>query len=352
MLEIIEKNAPTFWSSPSGLFAFGFYTQHISFKVGIWLVGNNGNRTIVWTANRDDPPITSNSTLELIRSRLVPRPEEHHGEEKHIVNTTRSAASASMLDYGNFVLYNDTQQQRSIWQSFDFPTDTILGRQNLSTGMRLTSHLSDTDHSTRQYEIILQADGNLVMYPLNTEESPIDAYYASGTDGYAPLLGTLALINSTSLEAIIELKKATNGFKEELRKGSFGAVYRGTLCRGKKLIAVKRLQKVVEEGEREFQLCIVLSEIVCCRRSMEVNVSTPEEVVLSNWVYKCFAEMELNKLMVVGDEEVDMETLENMVKVGLWCIQDEPALRPSMKSVVLMLAGITDILIRPCPTTY
>ncbi|KAL7218490.1 hypothetical protein ACSBR2_011700 [Camellia fascicularis] len=38
-----------------------------------------------------------------------------------------------------------------------------------------------------------------------------------------------------------ELKKATNGFKEELRKGSFGAVYKGTLCRGKKLIAVKRL---------------------------------------------------------------------------------------------------------------
>ncbi|KAL7249815.1 hypothetical protein ACSBR1_011901 [Camellia fascicularis] len=78
---------------------------------------------------------------------------------------------------------------------------------------------------------------------------------------------------------------------------------------------------------------IVLLEIVCCRRSMEVNVSTPEEVVLSNWVYKCFAERELNKLMVVGDEEVDMETLESMVKVGLWCIQDEPALRPSMRSL-------------------
>ncbi|KAL7218489.1 hypothetical protein ACSBR2_011699 [Camellia fascicularis] len=153
MLEIIEKNAPTFWSSPSGLFAFGFYTQHTSFKVRIWLVGNNGNRTIAWTANRDDPQITSNSTLKLTRSGLVPRPEKHHGEEKLIVNTTGSAASASMLEYGNFVLYNDTQQQRPNWQSFDFPTDTILGGQNLSMGMRLTSHLSDTDHSIGQYEI-------------------------------------------------------------------------------------------------------------------------------------------------------------------------------------------------------
>ncbi|KAL7249381.1 hypothetical protein ACSBR1_011555 [Camellia fascicularis] len=77
---------------------------------------------------------------------------------------------------------------------------------------------------------------------------------------------------------------------------------------------------------------IVLLEIVCCRRNLEVNVSTPEEVVLSNWVYRCFAGRELNKLTVVGDEEVDMKTLENMVKVGLWCSQDEPALRPSMKS--------------------
>ncbi|PQQ03628.1 G-type lectin S-receptor-like serine/threonine-protein kinase LECRK3 [Prunus yedoensis var. nudiflora] len=50
-------------------------------------------------------------------------------------------------------------------------------------------------------------------------------------------------------------------------------------------------------------------------------------------------------------EEVDKKTLENMVKVGLRCIQDEPALRPSMKSVVLMLQGITDIAIPPCPTT-
>ncbi|CAL5397243.1 unnamed protein product [Camellia sinensis] len=129
-------NPPTFWPSPSGLFAFGFYTQHTGFKVGIWLVGNNGNITIVWTANRDDPPITSNSTLELTRSgKLVLRTEEHRGEEKLIANTTGSAASASMLDSGNFVLYNDTQQP--IWQSFDFPTDTILGGQNLSMDMRL-----------------------------------------------------------------------------------------------------------------------------------------------------------------------------------------------------------------------
>ena len=51
---------------------------------------------------------------------------------------------------------------------------------------------------------------------------------------------------------------------------------------------------------------------------MELKDSRPEEIVLSNWVYKCFVARELNK--IVNGEEVDKSTLENMVKVGLWCI--------------------------------
>ena len=93
---------------------------------------------------------------------------------------------------------------------------------------------------------------------------------------------------------------------------------------------------------------IVFLVIVCCRRNKELKESRPEEIVLSNWVYKCFVAGKLN--MIVGGEEVDKSTLENIVKVGLWCIQDEPVLRPSMKSVVLMLEGITDISVPPCPT--
>ena len=81
---------------------------------------------------------------------------------------------------------------------------------------------------------------------------------------------------------------------------------------------------------------------------MDVNASKLEEIVLSTWVYKCFVARELDK--IVGGEEVGKRTLANMVKVGLWCIQDEPFLRPSMKSVVLMLEGITDISVPPCPT--
>ncbi|KAF3675346.1 hypothetical protein FXO38_04792 [Capsicum annuum] len=50
-----------------------------------------------------------------------------------------------------------------------------------------------------------------------------------------------------------ELKHATDGFKEELEKDAFGPVYKGSFDKGRNLVAVKRLEKVVDEGEREFR---------------------------------------------------------------------------------------------------
>ncbi|XP_075637700.1 G-type lectin S-receptor-like serine/threonine-protein kinase LECRK1 [Castanea sativa] len=762
---------PTSWPSPSGHFAFGFYRQGTGFMVGIWLVGID-NITVVWTANRDDPPITSNTTtLDLTHSgKLLLTTYEL--EEKPISATTSDSASfACMFDSGNFVLYNE--KHSIIWETFRYPTDTILGGQILPSGGQLFSSVSETNHSTGQYRLKMQYDGNLVLYPANTLDDISEAYWGAGSNGngngangndlkyrlYLNDTGLLQIINSTSMDSIKdlsppsasndtntiyratldangffqlyshafdktgklkssdvewsaledmdlckvngfcgfnsfcthndnkpycvclpgtdlvdmnnpslgcernfskvgcggendhvasynitttlnmmwsdisytyepmttkeecgescledcnceaalftvsntnsycqrhklplryvrratdqntvalfkvsmrswnetvpelvkppvhvftskkvimqilvlvlafttfsclalgisgiymfkirvlrykrlkesetlgltkglalnvfsydELRRATNGFKDELGKGSFGTVYKGALYKGKKLVAVKRLEKLVEEGESEFRAemraigrthhknlvqllgycaegskrllvyeymsngsladvlfkairrpdwdervrialdvargilylheeckapiihCdikpsnilmddfwtakisdfglakslmpdqtrtftmvrgtrgylapewqkntpisvkadvysygMVLLEIVCCRRNMEVNVSRPEEIDLSTWVYKCFVARELEKI-VVG-EEVDKRTLENMVKVGLWCIQDQPVLRPSMKSVVLMLEGITDISAPPCPTS-
>ncbi|XP_059641582.1 G-type lectin S-receptor-like serine/threonine-protein kinase LECRK4 [Cornus florida] len=740
------------WQSPSGRFAFGFYQQGGGFKVGIWLVGGAGSQnTTVWTANRDDPPVFSNATLEFTTTgKLLLRSTAQSEDRSITANSPHSASFASMLDSGNFVLYS--KDFVVIWQSFDFPTDTILGGQNLSTGHSLFSSFSETNHSTGKFRLKMQYDGNLVAYPVNTEDIWTDCYWTSNTwtdpqtHLYLNSSGSLLLINNTdsttikslsdsslsnntvvhratldvdgnfrlyshprgnsepviewkaienmcnvkgfcgfnsycylnddkpycscipgadfldpnkkcsgcernftklgsckdgetnefyhivpidnlnsldgtyyeaevasddcskscledclcdasvltekycmkfmlplryisrqsdggdtiffkvgtkpirsnnqilpnppvvvttSKKALVlilvlclslvtyscfalafsglfifkfrilkyrrlletassglieeftlrsysynELRKATSGFIEKLGQGSFGTVYRGALYKGKKLIAVKRLEKIAEEGEKEFRAemraigrthhknlvrllgycaegskrllvyefmsngsladllfraprrpdwnervrialdvargilylheeceaptvhCdikphnilmddfwtakisdfglakllmpdqtrtftqvrgtrgylapewqknipitvkvdiysygIVLLEIICCRRNIEVNVSEPEEVVLSNWVYKCFVARELNKL--VGSEEVEKNILEKMVKVGLWCIQDEPVLRPSMKSVVLMLEGITDIATPPCPT--
>ncbi|KAJ0096995.1 hypothetical protein Patl1_27790 [Pistacia atlantica] len=50
-----------------------------------------------------------------------------------------------------------------------------------------------------------------------------------------------------------ELKRATNGFEKGLGKGSFGALYKRVLFKGEKLVAIKRLEKMMNDGgEREL----------------------------------------------------------------------------------------------------
>ncbi|XP_028801242.1 G-type lectin S-receptor-like serine/threonine-protein kinase RLK1 [Neltuma alba] len=302
----------------------------------------------------------------------------------------------------------------------------------------------------------------------------------------------LGFVEDCSLQTFTfdELVNATRNFKEEISRGSFGVVYKGTIHGNHQRIAVKKLDNVVDEGEREFQaeitaiarthhrnlvqligycingsrkllvyeymsngsladflfkaqmhlswkqrvkialdvargiLClheecevciihynikphdilldemwtakisdfgfarlsmpkqsstrssnestsdyvaperqkdalasvkvdiysygVVLLEIICCRRNIDVNAPSEEEIMLSSWVYNCFVRGELNKLVV--DEDVEWITLERMVKVALWCVQEASSLRPSMKNVILMLEGLKHIPIPPSPT--
>ena len=51
-----------------------------------------------------------------------------------------------------------------------------------------------------------------------------------------------------------ELEEATRGFNQTVGKGAFGTVYKGVLpSDSKRFVAVKKLGKVMEEGEKEFK---------------------------------------------------------------------------------------------------
>lgn len=89
-------------------------------------------------------------------------------------------------------------------------------------------------------------------------------------------------------------------------------------------------------------------EIVCCRRNIELEVED-DEIILTEWIYKCYQAGELIKLF--DDEEVEKKQLERIVMVGLWCIQSEPALRPSMKNAILMKEGIVDVQVALFPAS-
>ncbi|KAL1552500.1 receptor-like serine/threonine-protein kinase SD1-8 isoform X1 [Salvia divinorum] len=117
--------------SAGGVFELGFFQDAVSGHVfvGIWFK-NLAKKKPVWVANRDNP-------LEHLYANFQIRDDGNliatdRKQAPMLVNygrlATSSNTSATLLDSGNLIL---KQEGVIIWQSFDFPTDTLL------PGMRL-----------------------------------------------------------------------------------------------------------------------------------------------------------------------------------------------------------------------
>ncbi|KAF4384164.1 hypothetical protein F8388_001402 [Cannabis sativa] len=158
----------SYWLSNSSQFAFGFYKQGNGFAIGIWF-DKIKEKTVVWTANRDQQqPLPQSTTLVL-------------NDFANFVSPDQLAASASMLNSGNFVLYNSDSE--IIWQSFENPTDTLLSGQILETGKDFVSAVSESNHSSGTFQLRMQTDGNLVQYLRMSNVEVYHAYWASKTNG-------------------------------------------------------------------------------------------------------------------------------------------------------------------------
>jgi hypothetical protein len=199
------------WPSPSGLYAFGFYKQGNGFAVGIFLAGLP-LKTVVWTADRDKPPVPADSKLIFTSDgKLVLQSAQ--GAETPLASFPEGATSVSMLDTGNFVLLDSDNQTK--WQSFDNPTDTFLPTQTLSHGQALYSSISDTNKSTGKFLVLMQEDGWLAMYPVGTPYTIEYGYWGGGIPGqkndvvlHLENNGHLYLINGAG----VIIKNMTDGY--------------------------------------------------------------------------------------------------------------------------------------------
>ncbi|POO01289.1 S-receptor-like serine/threonine-protein kinase [Trema orientale] len=169
------------WTSPSGEFAFGFHQiGQDGFLLAIWF-NKISQKTIVWSANGNDL-VQRGSTVELTRDgSLVLR--DTTGRQAWTADVTGTGvAYAAMLDTGNFVLAS--QNFVNLWESFNKPTDTLLPTQTLVQSRKLVARFSEGNYSSGRFHLIVQTDGNLVLYtrrfPL---EAPNYAYWESDTVG-------------------------------------------------------------------------------------------------------------------------------------------------------------------------
>jgi hypothetical protein len=138
--------------SKSKKFELGLFSPGASSNryVGIWH-NNVSERRAVWVANRNNPfqdtfgilKFDSNSNLIVLDGR----------GNSFTVAYGRGVqdVEAAILDGGNFVLRSITNQDKIIWQSFDFPTDTWLPEMNITLGSKLTSWKSYDDPAVGDY---------------------------------------------------------------------------------------------------------------------------------------------------------------------------------------------------------
>ncbi|XP_062021067.1 G-type lectin S-receptor-like serine/threonine-protein kinase LECRK3 [Rosa rugosa] len=205
----LYPNNNSYWLSNSGQFAFGFYRQGNDLAVGIWFEKTNP-KTVIWTANRDavkQEPLPNDVQLTVRDSGVELSSTSKNAFLIPISNSSQPAFRAAMLDSGNFVLYNS--DSKIIWQTFDVPTDTIVSGQRLLAGTKLISSISNMNHASGRFQVIMQSDGNLVQYPVGPFTLSTDqyAYWASGTVGAGNNVslnldqnGGLYLLNSTGFK--------------------------------------------------------------------------------------------------------------------------------------------------------
>ncbi|KAL0379926.1 UNVERIFIED_CONTAM: G-type lectin S-receptor-like serine/threonine-protein kinase LECRK3 [Sesamum angustifolium] len=101
-----------------------------------------------------------------------------------------------------------------------------------------------------------------------------------------------------------------------------------------------------------YSFGVLLLEMICCMSSVEFAMGDQEEALI-DWVYDCYSKKKVN-MLVENDEEArnDMKSVERLVMVAIWCIQEDPSLRPSMRKVSQMLEGVADVSVPPRPSVF
>lgn len=184
--------------NPAGFgpsFAFGFFcTNHraapcADFLLGIAVVYCNsgalmtsltaGIPQVVWSANRRSP-VGEGATAQFTAEGDLVLKAANGAVVWSAGTAGRSVVGVSLNSDGNLVLLDGSN--RTVWQSFDNPTDTLLVGQSLPQGARLTANTSALNWSESRLYLTVADDG-LNAY---VNAKPPQRYYHLGfskTDG-------------------------------------------------------------------------------------------------------------------------------------------------------------------------
>ncbi|CAL5405732.1 unnamed protein product [Camellia sinensis] len=126
--------------SSGGSFEMGFFSPGSSnnWYLGIWYKKIT-TQTVVWVANREIPITNPSGVIKIVNPGILVLLKKTAGQIIWSTNTSRSVQNpvAQLLESGNLVVKdaNDDNPDNFLWQSFDYPCDTLL------PGMKLGKNL-------------------------------------------------------------------------------------------------------------------------------------------------------------------------------------------------------------------
>ncbi|KAK7246626.1 hypothetical protein RIF29_41496 [Crotalaria pallida] len=170
-------------------FVLGFFTgTNSNLYLGIWYK-NTPERTIVWVANRDKPLQNPTGFLKFGDSGNIVLVNDDSGNNNNIIWSSNKTVAKNpvvlqLLDSGNLVIREEEDNTKFLWQSFDYPTDTLLPGMylgwNLDTGIEkhITSwKITGQDPSTGDYSFKMDYHGLPEIFLLKNDK---ERTYRSG----------------------------------------------------------------------------------------------------------------------------------------------------------------------------
>ncbi|CAI9778588.1 unnamed protein product [Fraxinus pennsylvanica] len=100
-----------------------------------------------------------------------------------------------------------------------------------------------------------------------------------------------------------------------------------------------------------YSFGILLLELICCRRNYEPEVEAESEMILADFAYDCYKEGTMHLLVANDDEALNEKRFDKFVMISIWCIQEDPTLRPTMKRVLQLMEGSVEVPIPPDPAS-
>ncbi|CAK9158548.1 unnamed protein product [Ilex paraguariensis] len=165
--------------SKGGSFKLGFFSPGSSSNryVGIWY-NKVKEQTVVWVANRNKPITSRTGVLSINKIGNLVLYDENRDVLVWTTNVlattgTTNESFAQLLETGNLVLFQGNKRRVVVWQSFDYPTNTMLPYMkfgvNHRTGLNrfLTSWKSREDPGIGEYSLKMDPNGAPQLFLFN-----------------------------------------------------------------------------------------------------------------------------------------------------------------------------------------